>query len=155
MNQASVEPISTTGKVIHELNDLLSNYHIYYQKLRKFHWHVSGPHFFELHGKFEALYNDARSQIDEIAERILTIGSRPIGNLTEYLRTSEIKELSDTLTDREMVQQIVNDQSMLTEKMKILIDSASQVGDEGTVDMISGFLAMMEKESWMLKAWLA
>jgi starvation-inducible DNA-binding protein len=101
------------------------------------------------------LYNDARSQIDEIAERILTIGSRPIGNLTEFLRTSEINELSDTLTDREMVQQIVNDQSILTGKMKILIDSASQVGDEGTVDMISGFLAMMEKESWMLKAWLA
>ena len=47
------------NKVSKVLNDLLADYHIYYQNLRNFHWHVTGQHFFDLHVKFEEMYDDA------------------------------------------------------------------------------------------------
>ena len=71
--------------VVVELNKLLADYHIYYQKLRNFHWNVSGENFFDLHEQFEELYNDAKIKIDEIAERVLTLRYHPISNLSESI----------------------------------------------------------------------
>jgi len=69
--------IKDSKELATKLNELLANYQIYYQNLRNFHWNVSGPNFFELHAKFEELYNAATLAIDETAERILTLGERP------------------------------------------------------------------------------
>ncbi|MEL6257107.1 MAG: ferritin-like domain-containing protein, partial [Bacteroidota bacterium] len=51
------------------LNDLLANYSTFYQNTRGYHWNISGDKFFELHLKFEELYNDLFVKIDEVAER--------------------------------------------------------------------------------------
>ncbi len=69
--------IEESKVLVEKLNELLANYQIYYQNLRNFHWNVSGPNFFELHAKFEELYTAANLGVDETAERILTLGSRP------------------------------------------------------------------------------
>ena len=67
-----------------ELNELLANYSIFYQNVRGYHWNIKGEKFFELHAKFEELYNDLFVKIDEIAERILTLGGMPNHNFSEY-----------------------------------------------------------------------
>ena len=67
------------------LNDLLANYSILYQNTRGYHWNISGDKFFELHLKFEELYNDLFMKIDEVAERILTLGYVPAHKFTAYL----------------------------------------------------------------------
>ena len=77
-------------KVVVELNTLLADYHIYYQKLRSNHWNILGKNFFDLHLKFEELYTDARVKIDEIAERILTLKYHPMSKLEDYLKVSSI-----------------------------------------------------------------
>ena len=56
--------------LVNELNELLANYSVFYQNVRGFHWNIRGERFFELHVKFEELYNDLFLKIDEIAERI-------------------------------------------------------------------------------------
>lgn len=48
--------------VVTELNVLLADYHVYYQKLRNFHWNVLGENFFDLHNRFEEMYNDNKNQ---------------------------------------------------------------------------------------------
>lgn len=96
-----------------ELNTLLADYHIYYQNLRNFHWNILGENFFELHEKFEELYTDARVKIDEIAERILTLRYHPMSNLKDYLKASSIEEVSSKKTDKEMVQTILMNHSIL------------------------------------------
>ena len=53
-----------------ELNELLANYSIFYQNVRGYHWNIKGEKFFELHAKFEELYNDLFVKIDEIAEEL-------------------------------------------------------------------------------------
>ena len=59
------------------LGDLLANYSTFYQNVRGYHWNIKGEKFFELHLKFEELYNDLFLKIDEVAERILTLGHAP------------------------------------------------------------------------------
>lgn len=65
--------LEKTGKLADNLNDLLANYQLFYSNVRGFHWNITGEKFFELHAKFEEIYNDALLKIDEIAERVRTL----------------------------------------------------------------------------------
>lgn len=139
--------------VVVELNILLADYHIYYQKLRSNHWNVIGKNFFDLHEKFEDLYNDARLKIDEIAERILTLRYHPMSKIEDYLKTSSINEDKAIKTDQDMVEETLNDHKLLLEQMTKVINKANKVSDEGTIDLIGAYIRELEKSSWMLNAW--
>ena len=141
------------SKTVSQLNLLLANYHVYYQNLRNFHWNVNGENFFDLHDKFEALYDDARAKIDEIAERVLTLRLRPLSKMSDYLNTASISEADGFSDDYEMVDAILGNHQILIENMRSVIRAAEEVNDEGTIDMIGGFLSNLEKKSWMLDAW--
>lgn len=147
ISEKKIEPI------VSELNLLLSDYHVYYQKLRGFHWNVTGKNFFDLHNKYEELYNDAKIKIDEIAERILTLRYNPISTFQEYLQASNIKEISPLITDVEMVDETLKDHQELLTQMSRVMTSAEEAGDEGTLDMIGAYVGQLEKTSWMLDAW--
>lgn len=151
MNYVGLKPTNIES-VVDDLNRLLSNYHIYYQNLRNYHWNVTGPNFFDLHEKFEELYNDAKVSIDEVAERILTLRETPTSTLAEYLEMSDIDEKS-TKDPHKMVEFVLQDHKALIENMRSVIENAGKASDEGTIDLIAGFLATLEKKSWMLDAW--
>lgn len=138
---------------VNELNILLADYHVYYQKLRNFHWNVSGENFFDLHIKFEELYDDAKLKIDEIAERILTLRFAPVSNLTEYLKMSSVEEAPTNLTDREMVDAILEDHGKILKQLSAVVKKADDAGDEGTIDLVGAYIRELEKTSWMLDAW--
>lgn len=142
-----------TSKTVEELNVLLADYHLYYQKLRNFHWNVIGKNFFDLHEKFEELYDDAKLKVDEIAERILTLRYTPISNLTDYLKTSNLKESKADLTDYEMIETLLKDHGTLLKQMRSVVETADKAGDEGTIDLIGAYIRELEKTSWMLDAW--
>ncbi len=146
-NEKEILPVVTA------LNVLLADYHIYYQKLRSNHWNVVGKNFFDLHEKFEELYNDARVKIDEIAERILTLRYHPMSTLKDYLETASIQEEAPVKTDQDMVENILNDHKLLLAQMAEVIENANAIGDEGTIDLIGAYIRELEKTSWMLHAW--
>lgn len=146
------EQVANTGKA---LNQLLADYQLYYQNLRNFHWNISGQNFFDLHVKFEELYEDARLKIDEIAERLLTLRLRPLSTTSAYLESSKIEEAGKVTDSRKMVETILENHKILIADMRAIISRAGEVEDEGTIDMIGGFLSEMEKKSWMLDAWHA
>ncbi|MCK8481862.1 Dps family protein [Psychroserpens algicola] len=139
--------------VVVELNTLLANYHVYYQKLRNFHWNILGENFFDLHNKFEELYTDARTKIDEIAERILTLRYHPMSKLSDYLEISKVQEVSPLKSDKDMVKEIINDHKILLKQMSTVIEKANSASDEGTIDLIGAYIRELEKSSWMLNAW--
>lgn len=153
------EVISLEGKklrpVVDHLNDLLANYHVHYQKLRGSHWNVRGSHFFTLHAKFEELYNNAITTIDELAERILTLGKSPLSRYSDYLETAEIKEIDTIgLSDTELVKAIVDDLEVLIGLERDLLEITDEANDEGSNDMINAFMQFNEKQNWMLRAFL-
>lgn len=139
--------------VVTELNVLLADYHVYYQKLRNYHWNILGKNFFDLHNKFEEMYNDTRIKIDEVAERIVTLKYHPISKLSDYIEVSKIKESSPLLSDKEMVENIINDHKILLEQFAKIVDRAGKANDEGTIDMIGAYIRELEKSTWMLNAW--
>ncbi|MAP55550.1 DNA starvation/stationary phase protection protein [Altibacter sp.] len=152
MNYLNLDKTKIT-KTAQELNILLADYHVYYQKLRNFHWNVVGKNFFDLHIKFEEMYDDAKLKIDEIAERILTLRFQPVSNFSDYLEKSNLKESSSTIDDVQMVKTLLNDHGTIIQQMRKVIEKADAAGDEGTIDLIGSYIADLEKTSWMLDAW--
>lgn len=139
---------------VKELDVLLSDYHLYYQKLRNFHWNIIGKSFFDLHEKFEELYEDAKQKVDEIAERILTLRHQPLSNYSDYLKNSNLKEASSDITDVKMVELLLKDHGALLNQMRSVIKAADDCGDEGTIDLIGAYIRELEKVSWMLETWV-
>ena len=141
-------------KVSGLLNDLLSDYQVYYQNLRGFHWNVRGKDFFEMHAKFEEWYDDAAEKIDEIAERILSLGEKPLVTFEDYLRNSGIKPVSGISDAVDAVKIVLASLEKLLEKEKQILDLATVNGDEATVSLMSGYIEEGEKFRWMLQAYL-
>lgn len=142
-----------TKKTVEQLNILLADYHLYYQKLRNFHWNVIGKNFFDLHEKFEELYDEAKLKVDEIAERILTLRHQPVSNYSDFLEKSNLKESSANLKDSEMIDVLLEDHGKILKQMTRVVDSADENKDEGTIDLIGAYIRELEKTSWMLDAW--
>jgi len=137
------------------LNDLLSNYQIFYMNARGFHWNIRGDKFFELHQKFEELYTDALVKIDEIAERILTLGYTPVHSYTDYVQRSGIMQRTDIHDGVQAVQFVVEGfKSLLLIEREVLRMSAD-AEDEGTNALMSDYIREQEKAVWMYSSFLA
>lgn len=143
-----------SDKLIKELNQLLSDFHVYYQNTRGAHWNIKGPRFFELHVKFEELYTEALTNIDEIAERILTIGGRPDHTLETYLEKSKIESVRDESNDETLVKMIVSNLTTLVAQENKVKELAVEAGDNETEDMMIGLVNAQEKTQWMFNSWL-
>ena len=141
-------------KLAARLNDLLANYSVFYQNTRGYHWNIRGDKFFELHVKFEELYNDNLLKIDEIAERILTLGHSPEHNYSEYSKISEIKESKQVSDGIKAVSDILNSFKILIGNERELLNMSEDAGDEGTNALMSDYLRAQEKLVWMYSAYL-
>jgi len=146
--------IQESKVLVEKLNDLLANYQVYYQNLRNFHWNVSGPNFFELHAKFEELYNAANLAVDETAERILTLGARPLSSYQEYIETATIKEAKQIIEPTKMVETVKSNLNTLLQLERETLEAAESSNDEGTASLMSDYITAKEKVVWMLSAYL-
>jgi starvation-inducible DNA-binding protein len=122
--------------------------------LRGFHWNVRGEKFFELHAKFEELYSDILVKIDEIAERILTLGHTPLHSFTDYLRTSEVKEVTGVSDGIRGVEMVVSGFKTLIVKQREILKLAADTDDEGTNALMSDYIREQEKMVWMYSSFL-
>jgi starvation-inducible DNA-binding protein len=140
-------------KVIDGLNGLLADATVLYQKLRHYHWNVVGPHFYELHEKFEALYTAWAGSIDEVAERILMIEGVPLHTLASLLAAAGLEEDESIPAAPAMVDAVVSDLTAIHTRAGTLIATAEAAGDRGTVNLLDGLRDGIEKDLWMLGAW--
>lgn len=136
------------------LNDLLANYSLFYQNVRGYHWNIKGEKFFELHVKFEELYNDLLLKIDEIAERILTLSHAPEHQYSEYNRISEIKESKEVNDGFKAVENILSSFTILIQKQRSILNQSAELDDEGTNALMSDYIREQEKLVWMYSAFL-
>lgn len=136
------------------LNKQVANWTVLYTKLHNFHWNVKGPHFFTLHQKFEELYTEASGHIDTLAERVLSIGGRPVATLAASLQTASITEANGNETAEQMVSSVVRDFTLLVDELKDARNAADQADDEATSDMLLAIQSGLEKHIWMLKSFL-
>ena len=146
--------VSKSNELAHELNLLLAGYQVLYMNTRGFHWNIKGDKFFELHVKFEELYNNFQLKIDEIAERVLTLGHTPFHSYTEYLRNSAIKEVTGVTEGKNCVAHILDSFREILVRQRALLNLSSEAGDEGTNALMSDYIREQEKLVWMYSAFL-
>jgi starvation-inducible DNA-binding protein len=137
-----------------KLNLLLANYAIFYQNVRGYHWNIRGDKFFELHLKFEEQYNDLLLKIDEVAERILTLGHVPNHNYSDYRLLSAIPESARISSGTQAVQDMLHSFKVIITLQRDLLQLSEEAGDEGTNALMSDYIRAQEKLVWMYSAYL-
>lgn len=136
------------------LNELLANYSVFYQNTRGYHWNIKGEKFFELHLKFEELYNDLLLKIDEVAERILTLGHTPNHNYSDYHKISKVQESKQVSDGVKAVSDILESFKIIIGIQRGLLSLSAEAGDEGTNALMSDYIRTQEKLVWMYSSWL-
>ncbi len=143
------------SKVLAEkLNELLADYSIFYQNIRGYHWNIKGDKFFELHDKFQELYEDLFIKIDEVAERIRTLGHTPNHKFSVYQKEAKIEESSEVSDGIQDVQDTIKSFGIIIVLQREILDLSGDAGDEGTNALMSDYIREQEKLVWMYSAYL-
>jgi starvation-inducible DNA-binding protein len=137
-------------KTIQNLEQLLSDSYALALKTQNYHWNVVGENFKSIHELFGAQYEEIFAAIDEIAERIRTLGSKVEGTFENFSKLSKIKSGNKNLNQKEMIQDLVSSHELVVGEMKSFIKVAQEEGDEATADMFIGRIQAHEKAIWML-----
>lgn len=146
--------LEKSQKITGFLNELLANYQIYYQNLRGFHWNVKGKSFFVLHAKFEELYNDSMQKVDEIAERVLTLGGVPLHSYAAYAKVASLKAVENVSEGDQCLKHVLENLSELIKQEREILVFAESFDDEGTQDLLTSYISQQEKLVWMLGSYL-
>lgn len=152
-NQIGLEK-ADMSEVITKLNSLLSSYHIFYINVRGYHWNVKGEHFFSLHQQFEELYTNLQVEIDEIAERILTLGGTPLHAYSDFAQHASIKEDKNVKDGNACMKGAVSGLQALIEEQREVSALAEKAEDQGTADLVDDYVQQQEKLVWMYNAFL-
>lgn len=152
--ETQVKNQTTNEALVKSMNVFLADLQVFYQNLRGFHWNVEGNLFFTLHAKFEEYYNETAEAVDEVAERILMVGGKPVHSFSEYVRLSDLPETTDVHEGKEAVRFVIDQSNVLLKKMKQLLDIANEQDDEATATLFSDMISETEKRVWMLKTFL-
>ena len=136
------------------LNQLLADEHILYNKTRNYHWSVEGPSFMEFHKLYEAQYDELAEIIDEIAERIRTIGHFAEGRLKELLKLASLEEPAPPTNQGDQLANLISDHEVIINKLrKLITDFDEKNKDIGSSDFATGVLKQHEKMAWMLRSY--
>ena len=148
-------PKEKTQKIVEGLNTLLATYSVQYMNTRGFHWNIKGKAFFELHIKFEEIYNSLVIQIDEIAERILTLEGTPLHSYSDNIKYSQIKEQTNVTDGSQGLQYILDGYKTILSLQREVLALANEIDDEGTASQMGDYITAQEKEVWMYRSYLA
>ncbi len=145
----------TTHGTIENLNRILADATVLTQKLRHYHWNVTGPRFFRYHELFESLYDAWAGALDEIAERILQLGGVPHHTLADLLAAATLSEDPETPAAEAMLRRIRADLQVLHGEMCLAAEAAEAGADRVTTGLLDGLCGETEKNLWMIGAALA
>lgn len=142
------------SKAVEGLNVLTADAIVLFQKLHHYHWYVKGEQFFGLHVKFEELYNYWMQVFDDVAERVLTVGGEPPRTLARSLKLTTLKEDESIPGPNEMVQNLIKDFESVVASAGKTLEAAEAEGDRGTANLLDAIRDQVQKDVWMLKAFL-
>ena len=146
--------MSNNEKVVEALSGLLADSYTLYLKTHNYHWNVTGPMFTTLHSLFETEYTDLALAVDEIAERIRSLGARAPGSFSEFAKLAAVKEATGSPSATEMIQDLVADQAVVVGSARRVVEAAEATGDQASADLGTRRIDVHEKNAWMLRSHL-
>ncbi len=153
--EIGIKPKNSTAIAV-SLNQLLADEHVIYIKTRNAHWNIEGPDFLAMHKFFEEQYHQLEELIDDIAERIRTIGHYAEAKLTTFLRETHLSEESrERNSSAGFIKSLLIDHESIIIHLRENIEMyTNEWGDAGSGDFITGLMEKHEKMAWMLRAHL-
>jgi starvation-inducible DNA-binding protein len=136
------------------LSEFLADTFLLYVKTLNFHWNMTGPQFFMYHKLLEEQYQHLANAVDDIAERIRQLGERTPATLGEFLKLSNFKEPGRDLSQKQMVEDLIESHNLMEEQCHHLIDFTENLLDQGTADMVIEQIRFHAKQSWLLRSHL-
>ncbi|MFZ4773146.1 MAG: Dps family protein [Chlamydiia bacterium] len=150
--------IGTSQKNLDEVCESLQNFlattYALYLKTQNFHWNVRGPEFFSLHKLFEKHYEELAEAVDEIAERIVILGTPVDGTFSGFIHRSAIKESKGNLSATLMLKALVEAHEAMSLIGRPLIRYLQLLEDDVSSDLIIRRVLFHEKAAWMLRSHL-
>ena len=140
--------------VVDGLNVLLATSYALYLKTHNYHWNVTGPMFTTLHTLFETQYTELAIAVDEIAERIRSLGAFAPGSFTAFAKLSTVAEENGRPEAKDMIRVLTADQESVSDAARQVIKAAEAAGDQATADLGTRRLDVHEKNAWMLRSHL-
>lgn len=139
------------------LNAYLADLHVLYIKTRKYHWNVAGPSFKEYHEFFEEQYTQLEQIIDQVAERIRTLGGKPLSTMEDFVKGTSLEEdHSGELKTRNMFERLLSDHEQVIRELRDDVKvTDEELEDAGTADFLTGLMEEHEKMAWMLRKYLS
>jgi len=136
------------------LKKLLADTYTLYLQTHNFHWNVTGPQFRELHLMFEEHYNELATAVDDIAERIRTLGVHAPGTYKAFAALSSIEEVEGVPPAEKMVELLTHGHEQVVKTARQVLKTAQDAADESTISLVSDRMRVHEKTAWMLRATL-
>jgi starvation-inducible DNA-binding protein len=138
--------------VIQGLKMLQADHEVFYGKLRNYHWTVKGPRFFELHQLFEQLYTETALTVDELAERLVALGEKPVTTYSQAIDLARLKEDATSPSGEQMLRNVHTDLDHLISSLKAAAKEAEGHGDTTTFNLLDGKADQQEKHAWMIRS---
>lgn len=145
---------SKPNPVVAPLERLLADSYTLYTKSHNYHWNVTGPMFTTLHTLFEQQYTELAMAIDEIAERIRSLGARAPGSFSEFAKLASVREDTGSPAAKKMIQNLLADQEKVAESARAVVDAAERANDVASADLGTRRMDVHQKHAWMLRSHL-
>ncbi len=139
-------------EIVSKLSTFLADHAVLYMKTLNFHWNMIGPHFFVFHRLLEEQYTELAISLDEIAEHIRSFDRLAPGSMQEFLQLARLKESPNTLSQDEMIYELIASNEMMSENCSELIAFADRCKAPATTDLLTQRLKIHEKAAWLLRS---
>lgn len=139
-------------QVAESLGPILADHYLLALKTQNFHWNVTGPNFQGLHALFGTQYEALHAAVDEIAERIRTLGYPAPGGFAAYGKAATLQEAKGGESWSQMCDQLASDNDSLVARCRTVRELAESLGDAETGDLLIGRMDAMAKAAWMLRS---
>jgi starvation-inducible DNA-binding protein len=141
--------------IVGHLSRLLADTYTLYLQTHNFHWNVTGPMFNTLHLMFEQHYNEMALAVDQIAERIRSLGAPAPGSYAAFARLTSIQEVEGVPAAEEMIRTLVQSHEAVIRTARAAFPAVEAARDEASADLLTQRLQLHEKTAWMLRSLLA
>ncbi len=138
--------------VVGQLKVLLADSYTLYIQTHNFHWNVTGASFVQLHTMFEEHYNELAIAVDDIAERIRSLGFAAPGTYKDFMELSSIEETLGVPSSEEMVDTLTKNHEKVVKTCRAALSAAQEADDESSAALISDRMRIHEKTAWMLRS---
>ena len=141
--------------IAEKLNTILADEFLLSLKTRNYHWNVEGSNFMEMHKFYEGLYDELDEIVDEVAERVRTLGHYSEGRMVDFLKLANLEEEAYTNDQKKQLKSLLNDHETMVRQLRKDIElMQDKYKDAGNADFLTGLMEKHEKWAWFIRSYL-